>query len=370
MKHVPTFIAGVLSAIAIAYLITGHFFYEASAAPSTNYQPTILPFADSRYELGTSTKAWLRINVDELCLTADTCKTAWPGSADPNWTFDSTNNQILSDGTVTNSTTTVRSFFFTATSTANASTFPYASSTGLTATNLNSTNAVITYASTTGVSGTNLNYTNGIFTSATGTTLAVSTTFNFLGTVITNIATWFSTTLNAVTSFVAAGSSTWDFGGAGSLEIPNATDPTVDATGEIALNTTAASSSIRFYDGTAERVLKPEWSWGATFASSSLAYDGSFGQTGTTTVKRSGFKYGVTHSEYYCRTDSGNVTIVVGDGSASSSPIRCSSTGTTDSTATNGAFTAREMILIAVGSADGTTTKDIYFDATARWTTD
>lgn len=152
------------------------------------------------------------------------------------------------------------------------------------------------------------------------------------------------------------------------LTIPYAADPTVDATGELALNT--STSSLRFYDGTAERQLKPEWSWGATFASSSLAYDGAFGQTGTTTVKRSGFKYGVTHSEYYCRTNSGEVTIVVGDGTASSSPIRCTTTGATDSTASNGAFTSREIILIAVGSANGTTTSDIYFDATARWTTD
>lgn len=218
------------------------------------------------------------------------------------------------------------------------------------------------------VSGIGYTATYGTTTNATSTSLAVTTKFTLISDVITNVATWFDTKIEALTNVVLQG--VWDFGSVTSLEIPNATDPTVDATGEIAVNTTAASSSLRYYDGTAERQLKPEWSWGATFASSSLAYDGAFGQTGTTTVKRSGFKYGVTHSEYYCRTNSGNVTIVVGDGSASSSPIRCSSTGTTDSTASNGAFTPREMILIAVGSANGTTTSDIYFDATARWTTD
>ena len=55
------------------------------AAPSVIYQPTILPSNNSR-ELGTSTNAWLRINSDIICLTADTCRTTWPtgsGSAYP-----------------------------------------------------------------------------------------------------------------------------------------------------------------------------------------------------------------------------------------------------------------------------------------------
>lgn len=49
----------------------------------------------------------------------------------------------------------------------------------------------------------------------TGTTttdkLHVTTAFNFLGDVITNTATWFLSKLQAVTSFVAATASTWDF---------------------------------------------------------------------------------------------------------------------------------------------------------------
>lgn len=75
-------------------------------------------------------------------------------------------------------------------------------------------------------------------TSATSTTLSVTGTFNFLGTVITNIATWFSTTLNAVSAFVAAPSSTWDFGDAALFEIPNGTGPTANDVGEIAHDST------------------------------------------------------------------------------------------------------------------------------------
>ena len=52
-----------------------------------------------------------------------------------------------------------------------------------------------------------------------------------------------------------AGTGVFDFGGATSFEIPNAADPTVDATGEIAVDTT--TSTIRFYDGSNEQVLSP-----------------------------------------------------------------------------------------------------------------
>ena len=48
------------------------------AAPSFIYQRTVLPEVDSTYELSTSTQAWLRANVDEICLTGDTCRTTWP----------------------------------------------------------------------------------------------------------------------------------------------------------------------------------------------------------------------------------------------------------------------------------------------------
>jgi hypothetical protein len=103
---------------------------------------------------------------------------------------------------------------FTATGTANI--------TGLT---------TMVYASTTGISGTNLDYAN-----ATGTTLAVTGTFNFLGDIITNVLTWFDSEIESLTSVILQG--VWDFGGVTSLEIPNGASPTVDAIGEVALDTT------------------------------------------------------------------------------------------------------------------------------------
>src|SRR3990167_2567378 len=51
-------------------------------APSTEliYQKTILPITDSAYDLGTTTKAWRNAYIDQVCLTGDSCQTAWPAS--------------------------------------------------------------------------------------------------------------------------------------------------------------------------------------------------------------------------------------------------------------------------------------------------
>lgn len=49
-------------------------------APFMRLERTLLPETDSRYELGTSSRAWYRVFTDELCLTADTCYTAIGGS--------------------------------------------------------------------------------------------------------------------------------------------------------------------------------------------------------------------------------------------------------------------------------------------------
>lgn len=50
-------------------------------APDIEYKKNISPIADSEYELGTSSQAWLRATADELCLTADSCITAWSAGA-------------------------------------------------------------------------------------------------------------------------------------------------------------------------------------------------------------------------------------------------------------------------------------------------
>lgn len=60
------------------------------AAPTYRIERTLLPETDSTYELGTSTRAWLRVFSDEFCLSGD-CRTSWSsvGAAFP---FTTTTN--------------------------------------------------------------------------------------------------------------------------------------------------------------------------------------------------------------------------------------------------------------------------------------
>lgn len=55
-------------------------------APIQNVVRNLVPETDSAFYLGTttpSTKAWRGLIADEVCLTADTCKTAWPTGSTP-----------------------------------------------------------------------------------------------------------------------------------------------------------------------------------------------------------------------------------------------------------------------------------------------
>ena len=81
----------ILAALFVAPLVYAYVIVEGDyvmfrgdmlGAPSQGirYERSIIPETDSKYELGTSSKAWLRMNVDELCLTGDTCQSSWPGS--------------------------------------------------------------------------------------------------------------------------------------------------------------------------------------------------------------------------------------------------------------------------------------------------
>lgn len=47
-------------------------------APQYRLERTLLPEADSAYDLGTSSRAWRQVFADEFCLTADICIPLWP----------------------------------------------------------------------------------------------------------------------------------------------------------------------------------------------------------------------------------------------------------------------------------------------------
>jgi len=151
-------------------------------------------------------------------------------------------------------------------------------------------------------------------------------------------------------SIIGSAGDSLDAGSADSLEIPNTANPTVNVAGQIALNTTAASSSLRFYSGSTEFSLYPEKDSSSIYASSTLAYDGAYGASATTTYKLANYKRPVTLTNLYCITDTGTVYAEIGTGVASST-VQCTSTGAVTNVATS--FISRQTYMISIGKQTG-----------------
>lgn len=75
MKKLLRYLAPIVALIAF-FLSVG----IVQSAPTYRLERTIFPDLDSTYELGTTTRAWLNIATDNLCLSG-TCLSAWPTSA-------------------------------------------------------------------------------------------------------------------------------------------------------------------------------------------------------------------------------------------------------------------------------------------------
>ncbi len=170
------------------------------------------------------------------------------------------------------------------------------------------------------------------------------------------------------------GTSTWtlgasgvfDAGAAASLEIPNAASPTVDATGEIAVDTT--TGQLKFFDGSVTQVHVSTSSIAGNFSSTTLRFYGGFGASATATVLRDGFFQAVTVTEISCRsrnaTTTGQNTIFqIGTGGATATPVVfCNSAGQVRPITANGAFAVNTPILITVGSATSVIPDNVFFD--------
>ena len=48
------------------------------ASNKVTYAPDMFPITDAIYDLGTTTKAWRTLTVNQICLTGDSCETSWP----------------------------------------------------------------------------------------------------------------------------------------------------------------------------------------------------------------------------------------------------------------------------------------------------
>lgn len=94
------------------------------ALPYFSSQQTLVPFVNSYYDLGTSTKAWRFLYVDQICLAGD-CQTSWPtgsgGSGGGTWStttspvtgvlfnYPNNNDDVITIGS--NSSTTAEFYF-------------------------------------------------------------------------------------------------------------------------------------------------------------------------------------------------------------------------------------------------------------------
>ena len=185
--------------------------------------------------------------------------------------------------------------------------------------------------------------TNGIGSVATGTISA--------GTGISLSATFYGLLNAASIAIDTAANLVWtgahDFGAA-VLEIPNGTGPTVDATGELAWDTT--SGQMKIYDGSETRVLSNGYSYPA-FSYSTTTW------SGTTTIPLGSAFVAETWSGVQCFTDAGTLNVSFYDGTNRMNMLNASTTVGTFGLSTNNTFTAAEKRYVDIGTPASSPTK-------------
>ena len=148
--------------------------------------------------------------------------------------------------------------------------------------------------------------------------------------------------------------------------IVNASDPTINAVGEIGVET--ASSTIRYHDGSTEFVLNPEFDKSYTMGTTTVDKSGNSFDDATTTHTLWNPSIGVTLTRLYGKTDTGTLAFRCGDGTNFTEFIIASATGQEDDgSIANGAFVTREDFTCEVGSA-ASSPLDITITATFKWT--
>lgn len=170
--------------------------------------------------------------------------------------------------------------------------------------------------------------------------------------IVTDLALTISGTLTAtgVVDFSAA-----------SLEIPNGTNPTTDAAGEIALDTT--DNQLIVDDGTNDMIYRGEdVIFKVTIASTSDA----FVSGGIVPIPPE--KDGFSLTKYRCYVSGGtSVVLNVSDGTNATETITCGTTLTSDDdVATNDTFTAGELAELQFGTITGTVNY-VTFTAYGYW---
>lgn len=199
MKYATPFLTGLLlGALAmVVFADTPGDFLGAPASQAT-FQKNLIPITDSTYTLGTTSKTWLNVYTDEICL-AGSCQTSWSAGSGEQSDWQQSGGYLVPTTTIGINISAPSVFTYastTAITVSGNSWLTFASSTSLTL----SGNAWLTYASSTGISGTNLSFTNatstnhtvtGYFNTSDATTVKYDTsrTFTWPGSATTTTAT-------------------------------------------------------------------------------------------------------------------------------------------------------------------------------------
>jgi len=132
----------------------------------------------------------------------------------------------------------------------------------------------------------------------------------------------------------------WDFGGATSLEIPNTANPTVNAIGEIAWDTTTNTFKIF---GDKEYVFPP-------FGTTGFTYNTTTVWSGTTTFFLAPAAATLTFTEALCETNAGSLNVSLNDGTNKADDIVASTTIGLFNFSTNNTWGKAESIRVDVGT--------------------
>lgn len=192
--------------------------------------------------------------------------------------------------------------------------------------------------------------TSATSTAFSATHAAISTTLSLFGSVYTTLASLGNALVNAVTAVTPTG--TWDFGGTTSLEIVNGSAPTIDAAGEIALDTTANQLLVGTSTNASFPAVLPleQPLFSVTIGSTTPEFISS----GTIPISRWADKAREI-TKFECFVTGGTSKVMnVTDGTNDTETITCGTTATSDlSVDTNSTFTADELWYIEHGATTG-----------------
>lgn len=203
-----------------------------------------------------------------------------------------------------------------------------------------------------------VNYLSGILPIANGgTNQSTFGTTNgiaaFDGTRLNNFAGYLLTSL----LLTAPNASTTALSTTGYFQAPAAaSSPSLTVAGQLALNDTTASSSFRWFDGTAIRSLYAEVPRSINLASSTLSYQStSYGASGTTTISVMNNDRPMTLLHFYCKTDLNRVHVDFSTGTTHTIDLWCSPSGIdSGALASNNTYTIYQDFKINVGTATTT----------------